>query len=308
MKKSVVILLTVMLLITNVAFAEDYSSMTNEELYDIINAVYAELFQRNQSEIDPKPNGTDIEFATLPYVIYEDEIIAVTVIQIEDATSIRVSFQNKTNEDIELRILNVAVNNCMLYVSSSGNHTISKGKRAIIDCSNSSALDFGLNSVETLLLRFRVNDTDIVCSMNYNIQKEPSFVPNSGFVYENEFIKVFLICKSKKFDDMTMIFYNKTDDIVKCEVIDADFNDIVITSVQDIFSVNSILPHCYYRTDIGHRFTFSLWSALGDEIENNQLEPINKIGCKVKVINTDNWKTISLSDELTILVDYYLDK
>jgi len=49
MKRVAVLILTIMVLLTNVAFAEDYKSLSDDELLGILNAVRAELLVRDLS-------------------------------------------------------------------------------------------------------------------------------------------------------------------------------------------------------------------------------------------------------------------
>lgn len=156
MKKAVAIIVALILVLssTSIAFAEvDYSTMSNEELYSILNAVREELFER---ELTLSPDEVLIENDVVKMYIDKSKDIEFTS---RNYLVIPVVLVNKTEDEISFQSDSAMVNGWECYASI-GNISAAGQKRSTLEINCEGAEITSIDEIEDIrlvLLAFNMN-------------------------------------------------------------------------------------------------------------------------------------------------------
>lgn len=236
--------------------------------------------------------------------IYSANNITVTYKGIKD-NKLSLEVNNASSETIRYSFSGVAVNNCMVSTGYSRNDILS-GKKSVGTCYLNDKDEYGIKTIESISLYFEVSYPDnsskkkMVEILYIYLKSEINdFTPSlkGNKIYDDSNITATFINEGKNFDDMAILYKNKTDNTVQVNLFDVSIDDMMI-DWHSVLGMDYILPGCYGYSKIEDKKI--LWSMTIDAIEEAGLTKPNKIDGRIMVWGRSVGKTILETKEIRL--------
>lgn len=220
--------------------------------------------------------------------LFEDELIKITVTNIDNLDSFSIKVDNKTDKELTFRLNSVAVNRCGVRDWYLGDQ-ITAHNSAIVTYSFNDVDLYGITELKAIDFSFTCDDGNYQGSKSEGI----CHIATKGFenadfpftfrypkVYENDDLEVYLVKNGNTYNDIGLIYYNKSDrQLFSVGAEHFAFNGIMVDLQFNSFSPYNILPHSIIYTQVTDG-TIPLSDYISPELEEKGIKTIEKMQCK----------------------------
>ena len=214
--------------------------------------------------------------------------------------------KNESDQDILFSLGSVAVNGCITS-NAATNYPITPGNRVVEKYEFYGIEPYNIDIVESLDIYgiiYENKGVSIIDEFVYHIDLTGDcnfeYTPNATKFYEDDYISAYSVQDGSDYDELHIIYYNKTDDIIVAGLREVSINGVML-NFANVKQSSYILPGCYAHTGSDNG-TVTIYDPVEQDIKDKELGPIEHVEGKVFIWG-DNFANSYLDNENVTVVE-----
>jgi hypothetical protein len=215
-------------------------------------------------------------------VAYDNGGVSVAITGLKNNESLEFAITSDIDDAVTFLIDDVAVNGCMVYDDGSYSKYVTKGSKCLDSYDLSGMKAYGIKKIKTIDVTFslfiaseiKTVSTHLTTSLDDGTAFEPSF-EGAEMCFKDENVEVYTIRKGKGLTDFELLFHNLTDHPMSSYFTHISVNGIMVENMD--FWGDGAFPKGWCYTGATNGATYTVWSALEDEIKERGFDNVSSI-------------------------------